>query len=79
MSKECNPILSNEEFEELVDGTMERVYLLKVCVERDVNSLQEMNSVARELVTPELQNDPKVWKALYSWHNLWHEGEPYNN
>lgn len=79
MNKECNPILSNKEFEELVDGTMERVYLLKCCVEKDVTTIQEMNSVARELVFNDLVNDKKVWKALCAWHNLWHEGEPYNN
>ena len=77
MSKKCEPILSNSEFEELVDGTMERVYLLKVCVEKDVTSLQEMNSVARDLVFTDLQNDTKVWKALCAWNNMWHDGEPY--
>lgn len=77
MNKKCEPILSNEEFEELVDGTFERVYLLKVCVERNVESLQEMNSVARDLVFNDLINDEKVWRALCSWNNLWHDGEPY--
>lgn len=79
MEKKCEPILTDAEFEELVDGTMERVYLLKVCVEKGVDTIQEMNSVARELVTPELQNDRKVWNALCAWHNMWHEGELYNN
>lgn len=77
MNEECNPILSNEEFEELVNGTFERVYLLKVCVERNVESLQEMNAVARDLVFNDLINDEKVWRALCSWNNLWHDGEPY--
>lgn len=77
MNEECNPILSNEEFEELVNGTFERVYLLKVCVERNVESLQEMNAVARDLVFNDLINDEKVWRALCSWNNMWHEGEPY--
>lgn len=77
MSKECNPILSDKEFEELIDGTFERVYLLKCCVEKGVTSIQEMNSVARELVFTDLQNDAKVWKALCAWNNMWHEGTPY--
>ena len=77
MEKKCEPILTDGEFEELVDGTFERVYLLKVCVERNVESLQEMNSVARDLVFNDLINDEKVWRALYSWNNLWHDGEPH--
>lgn len=77
MEKKCEPILTDEEFEELIDGTFERVYLLKVCVEKDVTSLQEMNNVARDLVFNDLVNDKKVWNALCAWHNLWHKGEPY--
>lgn len=77
MNENNNGILPDEEFKELVDGTFERVYLLKVCVERNVESLQEMNSVARDLVFNDLINDEKVWRALCSWNNLWHDGEPY--
>lgn len=73
MSANEDGILPDDEFKELVDGTFERVYLLKNCVERDVTTMQEMNSIARELVFPELENDTKVWNAIVSWHNLWHD------
>lgn len=77
MEKKCEPILSNSEFEELVDGTFERIYLLKNCIEQGAESIQEMNTIARELVFTDLQNDKKVWDALCAWNNMWHENEPY--
>lgn len=69
--------MNNQEFEELIDGTMERVYLLKLCVEQGAETREEMASIARANVMSEYAEDPKVWKALCSWHNIWHDGKPY--
>lgn len=69
--------MNDKEFEELIDGTMERVYLLKLCVEQEAESREEMASIARANVMSEYAEDPKVWNALCAWNNMWHEGEPH--
>lgn len=69
--------MNDKEFEELIDGTFERVYLLKLCVEQGAETREEMASIARANVMGEYAEDPKVWKALCAWNNMWHEGEPH--
>lgn len=65
--------MTDEEFRELIDGTMERVYLLKLCVEQGAESKEEMASIARAAAMSEYAEDAKVWEALCSWNAMWHE------
>ena len=67
--------MDDEEFRELIDGTMERVYLLKLCVEQGATSKEEMASIARAAAMSEFAEDAKVWHALSSWNAMWHEAE----
>lgn len=70
---------SNEEFARIVYGVYDRVYILKTCIEKGVESLQEFQSVCREMHLEEYEDDPKVLEALRAWNNLWHAYElpPY--
>lgn len=65
--------MDDEEFRTLIDGTMERVYLLKLCVEQGAETREEMAAIARAAAMSEYAEDPKVWKALSSWNAMWHE------
>lgn len=65
--------MEDEEFRTLIDGTMERVYLLKLCVEQGAESAEEVMAIARANCMEEYGNDPKVLNALESWNSMWHE------
>ncbi len=56
--------MEDDEFRTLIDGTMERVYLLKLCVEQGAETREEMAAIARAAAMSEYAEDPKVWKAL---------------
>ena len=69
---------SNEEMEEFarkVYGVYDRIYLLKTCIERNVETVGEFESVCRELACPEYIHDAATIRALAAWNNLWHDFE----
>lgn len=71
--------LSNDEFSRIVYGVYDRVYILKTCIERGVESTEEFQSVCRDMQLEEYINDPKILEALRAWNQLWHAYElpPY--
>lgn len=62
----------DEEFGRIVYGVYDRVYLLKTCIERDVETVGEYQAVCRELQLTDYLTDKKVIRALTAWHDLWH-------
>lgn len=67
--------VEDEEFGRLINDVYDRIYLVKTCIERDIETVDEFQAVCRELRLEEHIHDPKVMRAIIAWHDLWHDFE----